>query len=161
MGRGFRESKANDQAILFGVVVTVLFLSIFLLYSLNRRWHWIRGKWVLIKRTLSGAAVSKPRIRKRYEVTIEQPYGPDRTRQCITEDLSPTGMFIRHNPPLKKGDKVRYSLGLDGDERIRGLAEVMWSQNRWTEHHPSGNGCRFIDISADDQKKIELSLKKK
>lgn len=161
MGRAFRATGDLNHGVILMIVLGLFFSIIAFIYFLHQRWHWVRGKWIFIQKYMAGRAQWSHRKSKRMGVTIETPYGPDRTLHTSTEDLSPSGMFVRANPPLKKGDTFRFVLTLSTDERIIGTAEVKWAQNRWSQHHPSGNGCRFVNLSQEDQAKIRTSLKKK
>lgn len=161
MGRAFRTAQDIDRGTIILVGLGIFITLIITIYILNQRWHWVRGKWIFLQKYFAGDAVSTSRKSKQFEVVVEIPYGPDRTLRAMTEDLSPTGMFIRLNPPLKKGEIIHFLLVLSPDQKINARAEIKWAQNRWTEHHPSGNGCKFLNLEPEDQKKIRLSLEGK
>lgn len=161
MGRAFRSARDVDGVTVLFVGLGLFIAFIAVVYFLNREWHWIRGKWIFIKKYFEGRNPVANRRTTHYEVVIEPPYGPDRTLHTTTEDLSPTGMFMRMNPPLKKGEIFHFLLVLPDETRIDGHAEVKWAQHHWSEHHPSGNGCRFLNLKPELRNKIALSLKRK
>lgn len=161
MGRAFRSAGDLDRATIALIVIGTILLFIILIYSLHQRWHWIRGQWIFLQKYFAGRASATFRKSRSYRVVLEPPYGRDRTLHTITEDLSPTGMFVRVNPPLKKGEIFRFMLSLPNGDRIQATAEVKWAQNRWSKHHSSGNGCRFLELSESDREKIRLSLQRK
>jgi hypothetical protein len=160
MGRGFQQDQSLDALpwVAGALLIFVLFV-VALSYAIKKRYA-IRGRLQYFYRKLKGEPVKDFRFSKSAEVVIQMPFGPERIARANTRNVSRSGMYVRLNPPLKKGDIFQFLLVLSEKLKIKGMAEVVWIQTKWTEHHPSGMGCRFKSISEEDRNRIHLFLRK-
>ena len=75
----------------------------------------------------------------------------------VTSDLTPNGLFIRCQRPLKLNVVFEMAISIPNSKhRITAKAEVVWS-NRWgpdDEISPRGMGVRFVSISSEARKFI-------
>jgi type IV pilus assembly protein PilZ len=100
----------------------------------------------------------------RYQVDIPVDY---ETRDLFlgsrVTNISRGGLFIRTDNPLPVQTEVNLSLHLPEDDRvIQARGRVVWNYDvpRNSFHVVSGMGIKFIDLSADQMTRIEMSLKR-
>jgi len=81
--------------------------------------------------------------------------------KAFTKNISSTGIFIKTNKPLPKGERISLKLSLpDVSKSLKIGGEVAWSRGETDdqEKHPLGMGVKFVDISAADRKKLKDEL---
>jgi uncharacterized protein (TIGR02266 family) len=83
------------------------------------------------------------------------------TMDGVTSDVTPNGVFIHCNKPLKPNVVFEMAINIPNSEHsITAKAEVVWS-NRWgpdDEISPSGMGVRFVRISSEARKFIARAV---
>ena len=133
----------------------VLFINFFRLYDVR---HYIRGRSLYWWRRYRGQPVSSDRVRRNIPLVIAMPHDstPFRTK---TWNLSPHGMFVVMDPPMLPGDHFRFILNVTADRSISARAEVKWQLLKPTPLTPKGMGCKFFDLSEDDEKFLRKYLK--
>ena len=79
----------------------------------------------------------------------------------VTSDVTPNGVFIHCNKPLKLNVVFEMAINIPNSEHsITAKAEVVWS-NRWgpdDEISPRGMGVRFVRISSEARKFIARAV---
>lgn len=159
MSRSMGDRSLSTETIIdYLVLILGVLLGLIVAYLLwNSRGFW-RGRIVYLKKKLKNQTTAAPRYKASVEIAVDA-WGPQNIVHTTTANLSDGGMFIKLNPPLKVGDIFRFRLRLSQMERILGSAEVMWVQNKWSEHHPTGIGCKFHNMSSEDQNRIRLWIR--
>lgn len=78
----------------------------------------------------------------------------------FVENLSVSGIFIATHKLRKIGEQLEFSLRLgDSDETLHGVGEVRWiRQYSETSDTPPGMGLRFIELTPENQQKIDSFL---
>ena len=83
------------------------------------------------------------------------------TMDGVTSDITPNGVFIHCNKPLKLNVVFEMAINIPNSEHsITAKAEVVWS-NRWgpdDEISPRGMGVRFVRISSEARKFIARAV---
>ena len=82
--------------------------------------------------------------------------------KAFSENINADGIFIKTTSVLNKGERFFLKLQLpDGAEPIKIGCEVAWNRTKEDGFDPEscGMGIRFIQISADDKKRLVGSLK--
>ncbi len=74
----------------------------------------------------------------------------------VSENLSPTGMFIRTSKPLPLGAEFAFEFQLrDEFALFKGTAEVVWTRRRSEgTDRPPGMGVRFLKLDLTSQKVV-------
>jgi uncharacterized protein (TIGR02266 family) len=79
----------------------------------------------------------------------------------VTSDVTPNGLFIHCNKPLKLNVLFEMAINIPNSEHsITAKAEVVWS-NRWgpdDEISPRGMGVRFVKITSEARKFIARAV---
>ena len=95
-----------------------------------------------------------PRAKIKWPVKVETDKG---TMNGVTSDVTPNGVFIHCQKPLRLNVVFEMSINIPNSEQsITANAEVVWS-NRWgpdDEISPRGMGVRFVKISSEARKFI-------
>jgi len=95
-----------------------------------------------------------PRANIKWPVKVETDKG---TMDGVTSDVTPDGVFIRCQKPLRLNVVLEMAINIPNSEHsITAKAEVVWS-NRWgpdDEISPRGMGVRFVKISSEARKFI-------
>jgi uncharacterized protein (TIGR02266 family) len=83
------------------------------------------------------------------------------TMDGVTSDVTPNGVFIRCNKPLRLNVVFEMAISIPNSEHsITAKAEVVWS-NRWgpdDEISPRGMGVRFVKITSEARKFIARAV---
>jgi hypothetical protein len=160
MAQGFSSERESPEIIKLVLLITAAVLAfIFILNFTIRNASKIRGAWVFLFKKLGGRETGPPRYHISVDIVLDVPFDLEPVCHTTTANLSPSGMFVKINPPLKQREIFKFRLNLSKDISIFGSAEVMWVQDRWSEHHPTGIGCKFRNISDADRNKIRAWLK--
>ena len=74
----------------------------------------------------------------------------------VSENLSPTGMFIRAHRPLPPGSRLAFQYQLGEDFSLfQGTAEVVWTRRRSEGlERPPGMGVRFLELDPTSRRLI-------
>ena len=95
-----------------------------------------------------------PRAKIKWPVIVKTDEG---TMDGVTTDLTPNGVFIHCQKPLRLSVVFEITIKIPNSEQtIEAKAEVVWS-NRWgpdDEISPRGMGVRFVKISSEARKFI-------
>lgn len=86
------------------------------------------------------------------------------TRTAISEDLSPNGMFVVTDYPVRVNDAVdvTFSINEAGTEWIESWGRVTWVNHpeiRRKLSMPSGFGVQFLAITDADRERLSIFLK--
>lgn len=161
MGRGFSEARTKENLPwLMGGLALFIFLIVILAFAL-KNWFRLRGYYHYFYRKLTSEPVKDFRYERQADVVIQMPFGPDLVHRANTRNISRNGMYVRMNPPLKKEDVFSFLLVLSDDFKLKGKAQVFWVQDRWSEHHPSGMGCKFLNLSESEKNRLHAFLRGK
>lgn len=75
--------------------------------------------------------------------------------EAFTGTIGVGGLFIETFLPLSVNKDISIELHLPGSAKKTTLkGEVVWSRKEYIEDHPPGMGIKFIDISKNDQARI-------
>jgi uncharacterized protein (TIGR02266 family) len=98
------------------------------------------------KKKRAGAAPIEIRF-KLFEEFVEE----------VSENLSPSGMFIRSKNPLPPGSRFPFQFHLGDDFSLfQGAAEVVWTRRRSEgPERPPGMGVRFLELGLASQKMVQ------
>lgn len=95
-----------------------------------------------------------PRAKIKWPVKVKTDKG---TMDGVTSDLTPNGVFIHCQKPLRLNVVFEMIINIPNSEQsLEAKAEVVWS-NRWgpdDEISPRGMGVRFVKISSEARKFI-------
>jgi len=95
-----------------------------------------------------------PRAKIKWPVEVKT---DKKTMDGVTSDVTPNGVFIHCNKPLKLNVVFEMAINIPNSEHsITAKAEVVWS-NRWgpdDEISPRGMGVRFVKIASEARKFI-------
>lgn len=80
---------------------------------------------------------------------------------CKSENISATGMFIETDHALTMGDIVSCSFFLPSGSRLTATAEVVREAGRAQGSAASRFGLRFIGLSAEAKREVELFIEEK
>ena len=74
----------------------------------------------------------------------------------VSENISPSGMFIRAHRPLPPGSRFVFQFQLGDDFSLfQGTAEVVWTRRRSDDPgRPPGMGVRFLKLDLTSQKLV-------
>lgn len=74
----------------------------------------------------------------------------------VSENLSPTGMFIRAHRPPPPGSRFAFQFQLGDDFSLfQGMAEVVWTRRRSEgPERPAGMGVRFLKLDLTSQRMV-------
>ena len=99
-----------------------------------------------------------PRAKIKWPVEVKT---DKKTMDGVTSDVTPNGVFIHCNKPLKLNVVFEMAINIPNSEHsITAKAEVVWS-NRWgpdDEISPRGMGVRFVRISSEARKFIARAV---
>ncbi len=99
-----------------------------------------------------------PRAKIKWPVEVKT---DKETMDGVTSDITPNGVFIHCNKPLKLNVVFEMAINIPNSEHsITAKAEVVWS-NRWgpdDEISPRGMGVRFVRISSEARKFIARAV---
>ena len=99
-----------------------------------------------------------PRAKIKWPVKVKTDKG---TMDGVTSDVTPNGLFIHCNKPLKLNVVFEMAINIPNSEHsITAKAEVFWS-NRWgpdDEISPRGMGVRFVKITSEARKFIARAV---
>ncbi len=161
MSRNIANQSADADKVRMGVIIGLLafgtLILFIIIYSYRR---YLFGRLVVLRKFITGQVVARARYKAHVEIILDAPLEKERVLRTTIENLSDGGMFVKMNPPLKRSELFRFRLLLSDTERIEGSAEVMWVQNRWSEHHSSGVGCKFHQISDQARNLIRLWIRR-
>lgn len=96
-----------------------------------------------------------PRIPKALAVTYQD--GPSLVK-AYAKDISPGGLFISTNNPLKQGEKFHLRLQIPGLlEPMEIQCEVAWArlQEEQKSTAPFGMGVKFIDLTDENRELLQ------
>ena len=98
-----------------------------------------------------------PRAKINWPVKVQT---DERTIDGVTSNVTPNGVFIHCQKPLKLNVVFEMSIKIPNSDRpLSAKAEVIWS-NRWgpdDEITPRGMGVRFVKISSEARKFIAIA----
>lgn len=141
----------------------VIFISITAFVStlvmLHLKSYQIRGFMIRLKKMLMGTYRPSRRYPSAASISILLPFGPDKVEHTQTVDLSVGGMFVKKIDPLPVGEIFEFYLEVGEVDRMLAEAEVVWVQKKWSEHHPSGMGCKFRNLTQKNKNRIRLYLR--
>jgi uncharacterized protein (TIGR02266 family) len=99
-----------------------------------------------------------PRAKIKWPVKVKT---DKETMDGVTSDVTPNGVFIHCNKPLKLNVVFEMAINIPNSEHsITAKAEVVWS-NRWgpdDEISPRGMGVRFVKITSEARKFIARAV---
>jgi uncharacterized protein (TIGR02266 family) len=99
-----------------------------------------------------------PRAKIKWPVKVKT---DKETIDGVTSDVTPNGLFIHCNKPLKLNVLFEMAINIPNSEHsITAKAEVVWS-NRWgpdDEISPRGMGVRFVKITSEARKFIARAV---
>ena len=99
-----------------------------------------------------------PRAKIKWPVKVKT---DKETIDGVTSDVTPNGLFIHCNKPLKLNVVFEMAINIPNSEHsITAKAEVVWS-NRWgpdDEISPRGMGVRFVKITSEARKFIARAV---
>jgi uncharacterized protein (TIGR02266 family) len=99
-----------------------------------------------------------PRAKINWLVTVKSPQG---VMEGITVNVSPTGVYIQCQKPLKLNEVFELAIRPPKENRtLTATAEVIWSNiyGPDDEISPRGMGVRFLNISSEDRKFIAKAV---
>ncbi len=162
MGRGFKnlDMSSRDALIILAGLIAFFLIIFALAYILNNKTT-LWGRLQYLGRLLEGKGRTPKRVKRFSEVVLQVRFGPDPTYRTQIQNLSSGGMFVKMNPPLELGERFRFLLNLNKNDSVTGDAEVVWIQHKWSPHHPSGIGCKFLNLTDTDKNLIRAYLKRK
>lgn len=162
--RGMSEGihGAKEQSIdIFPIAICIILIGLLIILAIAlKNKYKIRSVFIRLKKRMKGNLVPSDRFKVKADVTIELPDTPHEKIRSVITNLSRHGMFIKLNPPAPIETEIKFYLFLSGDITISGVAEVKWVQNGWSEHHPSGMGVKFIDMTQENENQIRLWLQR-
>ena len=95
-----------------------------------------------------------PRADIRWHVVVTS---DERTLEGVTSKVTPNGVFIHCQQPLRLNEVFEMDISIPGSEKsLKARAEVIWS-NRYGPNDdisPRGMGVRFVRISSEARKFI-------
>lgn len=101
-----------------------------------------------------------PRAGIKWPVLVKTNQG---STKGVTLNVTPNGVFIRCQRPLRLNEVVEISIHIPNSERVMAVkTEVVWSNIYGPDDEitPRGMGVRFINIGSEDRKFIaQASLK--
>ena len=99
-----------------------------------------------------------PRAKIKWPVKVKT---DKETVDGVTSDVTPNGLFIHCNKPLRLNVVFEMAINIPNSEHsITAKAEVVWS-NRWgpdDEISPRGMGVRFVKITSEARKFIARAV---
>jgi uncharacterized protein (TIGR02266 family) len=99
-----------------------------------------------------------PRAKIKWPVKVKT---DKETMDGVTSDVTPNGLFIHCNKPLRLNMVFEMAISIPNSEHsITAKAEVVWS-NRWgpdDEISPRGMGVRFVKITSEARKFIARAV---
>jgi len=99
-----------------------------------------------------------PRAKIKWPVEVKT---DKETMDGVTSDVTPNGVFIHCNKPLKLNVVFEMAINIPNSEHsITAKAEVVWS-NRWgpdDQISPRGMGVRFVQITGQARKLIARAV---
>jgi len=99
-----------------------------------------------------------PRAKIKWPVKVKT---DKETMDGVTSDVTPNGLFIHCNKPLRLNVLFEMAINIPNSEHsITAKAEVVWS-NRWgpdDEISPRGMGVRFVKITSEARKFIARAV---
>jgi len=99
-----------------------------------------------------------PRAKIKWPVKVKT---DKETMDGVTSDVTPNGVFIHCNKPLKLNVVFEMAINIPNSEHsITAKAEVVWS-NRWgpdDQISPRGMGVRFVQITGQARKLIARAV---
>ena len=99
-----------------------------------------------------------PRAKIKWPVKVKT---DKETIDGVTSDVTPNGLFIHCNKPLRLNALFEMAINIPNSEHsITAKAEVVWS-NRWgpdDEISPRGMGVRFVKITSEARKFIARAV---
>ena len=101
----------------------------------------------------------EPRVAKVLNVVYKDKGG---FVSAYTENVSGSGMFVKTQKPLEKGESFLLKLSMpDLAEPLKVTCEVAWSRKETDNpaRRPMGMGVRFVQISQDDDVKLRKILR--
>ncbi len=155
-----REQPLDLSLIIAGVMLFAVLIAVFIALQNKNR---IRSLIIRIRKKMKGELIKTERFQIKRDVSLELPSTNDEIFRVRTStiDLSKGGMFVKLNPPPSLDTAVSFHLFLkDNSPSISGTAQVVWIQNGWSEHHPTGVGLKFLDMTADNENQIRLWIQK-
>lgn len=155
-----REEPIDTQLLMVGGFLLVAIILV--LVALQNKYK-VRSMMIRIKKKITGELIKTERYRIKRDVSIELPSNTDEVVRIRTNttDLSRHGMFVKLNPPPPLETIVKFNLFLtEGKPSISGSAQIVWIQNGWSEHHPTGVGLKFLDLTVENENQIRLWIQK-
>lgn len=103
---------------------------------------------------------NKSRKDMRAVVTLVARYRSPTTFEYANEscsDVSVGGMFINSGSPAPAGTLLKLECDIDqsSEQKIRGVARVVWLRREPSEHGPSGMGVKFVKLEPGSRELIE------
>jgi len=101
------------------------------------------------------------RAPKKFKITYSTPKAFEKT---YLSDIGRGGIFVKTSNVLNSKERVCLKIFLpDGGKELEVIGEVAWSKKEDFETpqgtHPPGMGIRFLDLSPEDEARIESILK--
>lgn len=157
LDRGFDLPDVLPFAIISGAVLLLGLGS----HQIWKHRHSIQRRLTYYRKRISGvASPTEKRFEAKTSVAIILPFPHKPTERTYTVNLSSGGMYVKMLEPYEVNTTFEFLLHLDDEEKIRGTALVRWRQQSWSEQHPSGMGCEFLDLSDEDRQKLKAFIKK-
>jgi molecular chaperone DnaK len=103
---------------------------------------------------------SEHRFRENTRVPVKAPVrlqfdALNELQEAHTANLSSGGMFVQTRNPRPVGTLLRFELGIDPDEPIRGLAEVVWIRaHSLGDQATAGMGIQFGQLDEPSQERL-------
>lgn len=144
--------------ILILLLVVIFGGGFFLSWAFRRRFIIRRNLYYWVKKFFPFLQPSSKRYEAEIPVALLYPLTNQMSDKAYTVDLSPDGMFLKMLKPIEVNSSFEFILKLGSSYQIKGTALVRWAQKSWSEHHPVGMGCEFIDITENDRRAIQEFL---
>ncbi len=101
------------------------------------------------------------RVPKKFKISYSSPRAFEKT---YLSDIGKGGIFIKTSKVMNTKEKVGLKIFLpDGGKEWEVIGEVAWSSKKGIEtsqgKHPPGMGIRFLNLSPEDEARIDKVLK--
>jgi len=101
------------------------------------------------------------RLPRKFKISYSTPRAFEKT---YLSDIGKGGIFIKTNNILNPKEKVGLKISLpDGGKELGVIGEVAWSKKEEFDtpqgKHPPGMGIKFLNLSPEDEARIESVLK--
>lgn len=92
-----------------------------------------------------------PRILTEFSLYLMDEKGEELDGHSLAHDVSDKGFKVETQGELKKGQIVRYRLGLRGGDEVSGRARIVWTQKTDLSYWA---GAQFLGMSWSDRRRV-------